>query len=295
MVVVLTTTDLGIAMILAKRYSIRKALIFFLNPISIIITGYHNQFDNIAVLLALCTFFFYNEEERFNRRDIGFVLTLALCLMTKHILFMMPVFLLVRRGLYWKKRLVYACVPVGIFLLSFLPFALENQGLQGIINHVFLYRSENNFPLLHVILEAILFSKSLWFALYIILMILVAVLTREYTYESQLFIYLIAMVAFSSAIANQYLAIPMVALCVFDVRCLRYCYMIINAAFLAVESSGLDLYSYVMAISPTSVGKLVKVFATYGYDIAAWMLFAVLICILYRKMSVEAGTLQREE
>ncbi|MFM9172647.1 MAG: hypothetical protein ACKOQU_07675, partial [Acidimicrobiaceae bacterium] len=44
-ILVLTLADLLIAAIIARRFSHYAALLFFLNPVSIIITGYHNQFD----------------------------------------------------------------------------------------------------------------------------------------------------------------------------------------------------------------------------------------------------------
>lgn len=286
MVSALSAADLGIMIIMAKRYSIRAALIFFLNPISIIITGFHNQFDNIAILLALCTLFFYNEEEKFNRRDIGFVLLFALCLMTKHILFLVPIFLLMNPRLCFKKKIMYACVPVGIFLMSFVPFLTCVEALQGILNHVFLYRSSNNFPLLHIVLEAIAVPKSWWFIIYIIFMLMTAFMIRDYTYERQLLIYLIAMVTFSSAIANQYLVIPMVAVCVFDVKWLRYGYMIVNMLYLAIDYNGFALNEYLSKILPMPVGRLVKALNDYGYDAAAWILFAILVFVLWKKIDI---------
>lgn len=117
MVSTLTMADLGITFFVANKYSIRKALIFFLNPVSIIITGYHNQFDNIAVLLALILLCFYNEEKEWNRKDIGFVVFFSLSLITKHILFMLPVFIILRKNLCWKKKIVFACVPPLFFLM----------------------------------------------------------------------------------------------------------------------------------------------------------------------------------
>ncbi len=72
-VTVLTMADLGITAFIANRYSYVKALLFFLNPVSIIITGYHNQFDNIAVLFALLSIIFFNEEEKIGKKDVAFV------------------------------------------------------------------------------------------------------------------------------------------------------------------------------------------------------------------------------
>lgn len=72
-VTVLTMADLGIAAFIANRHSYFKALVFFLNPVSIIITGFHNQFDNIAVMLALISTLFFNNEEKLNKKDFWFI------------------------------------------------------------------------------------------------------------------------------------------------------------------------------------------------------------------------------
>ncbi len=286
MVGVLTAADVGIMLFLAEKYSVYKALIFFLNPISIIITGYHNQFDNIAIFLALCTLYFYNEEKHFNRRDIGFVLLFTLCLTLKHILFLIPVFLLMRPNLCFKKKMIYACVPPSIFIASFVPFTINEKGLQGIVNNVFLYRSFNNFPLLHKLLDALSVPTSCWFVLYIFFMSVIAFVTRKYDYEKQMFIYLIAMVAFSSAVANQYLVIPLVALCAFDIGWLRYCYIFYVSIFLTLQGSGLHLKGFVAAHTPEVIGKVADKWISYGYNVAAWILFLTLIYIIYKEILV---------
>lgn len=47
-----------------KISKIKTAFLFFLNPISIIITGHHGQFDNIAILLLVISLFFYLKGRR---------------------------------------------------------------------------------------------------------------------------------------------------------------------------------------------------------------------------------------
>lgn len=282
MVTTLTLADLGITYYIAKKFSLRKALIFFLNPISIIITGYHNQFDNIAILLALLTLVFYNEEDKFNKRDVGFVLTFALCLMTKHMLFMLPAFLLLKNGLNWKKKIVYSCFPPFLFLLSFVPFVIGNEAaLQGIINNVFLYRSFNNAPLFILVYNLIDFPAGLRIFVYMGMMILTAFITRKFNYETQLLLYLIAMVAFSSAIANQYLVIPMVALCVFDLKWFRNTYMVIMGAHLVLHIDGFGALSRIQEFMPELIGKLLGYFVSGSYILAAWILFWALIYELF--------------
>jgi hypothetical protein len=257
-------------------------LIFFLNPISIIITGYHNQFDNIAILLALATVGFYNDEEQYNKKDIGFVIMFSLCLITKHILFIFPIFLLLKKGLNWRKKILYACVPPFIFLISFLPFCVGNtNALYGIINNVFLYRSHNNSPLLELFYKLVNFPSSYKIYIYAGFMIITAYLVRKHTYENQLLLYLISLVAFSSAIANQYLVIPMAALCILDIGWIRYVYMLIMGAYLMLNGSGLGILNNAPALFPGLIGKLSEYFMAGGYTLAAWILFFTLIYVLY--------------
>lgn len=278
----LTLADLGITYYIAIKHSLKKSLIFFLNPVSIIITGYHNQFDNIAILLALLMVVFYNEEDCFSKKDIYFIITFTLSLMTKHILFMMPFFLLLRKGLKQKKRIIYAFVPPILFLVSFLPNAVCNPAaLQGIINNVFLYRSYNNAPLFSLVYNLVGFPSGLKILVYMGLMAITAFITRTYDFEKQLLLYLIAMVAFSSAIANQYLVIPMVALCVLDVELFRYSYMVFMGMFLILHVHGLGVLNRFVVSFPRLVEKVSKHFDSVGYMLAAWILFLTLIYELF--------------
>ena len=279
MVSVLTCADLCIAAFIANRYSYRKALLFFLNPVSVFITGYHNQFDNIAVLFALLSICYYNEEEQFGTKDFRFLLFLSLSLLTKHILFLLPFFLLVRPELPLKKRILYSVIPPAVFLVSFLPFALTNTaGFHGILSNVFGYRSFNNAPLLALFYEFIGFPSNLRFPVYCLIMCLLAVYLRKVKYEYVIFVYLIAMVAFSSSITNQYLVIPMAALCVLNVSNWKYIYMVFVSAFLMVDGSGLG---YMEAIRQAFAGSFLSPALDYydniGYMLATWILLFSLI------------------
>lgn len=278
---VLTLTDLGIAAFIANKYSWKKALIFFLNPISIIITGYHNQFDNIAVLFALLSIIFFNDDKKFNKKDIGFVALFSLSLITKHILFILPVFILLMDKLPVKKKILYAFVPPLIFLLSFVPFALSSSAaLQGIINNVFKYRSFNNSPLLIILYKLINFPQELLIVIYIIMMTAEAWLIRKYKFENIMLIYLMSMVAFSSAVANQYLIIPMAALCILDAGIWNKIYMAAMALYLSLDSNGLGLYD---VIKNNFIANSLRIYVRGGYILAAWILFFAVIHIIKQK------------
>ncbi len=48
----LTLADIGIFFVLRRKFGPIAAVLFFLNPISIVISGYQVQVDNIAILLG---------------------------------------------------------------------------------------------------------------------------------------------------------------------------------------------------------------------------------------------------
>lgn len=268
-VTVLTLTDLGIAAFIANKYSWKKALIFFLNPVSIIITGYHNQFDNIAVLFALLSTKFFNPDEKFTKDDFAFVALFSLSLITKHILFILPVFILLMDKLPVKKKIFYAFVPPAIFLVSFIPFALSSpEALNGIVRNVFKYLSFNNAPFMWPVYKLINFPKHPRIIIYMASMIAVAYLTRKYYFENIMMIYLISMVSFSSAIANQYLIIPMAALCVLDVGVWNKIYMAAIGIYLFLEGNGLGMLDYF---------PVADFYVKGGYVLAAWILFFALV------------------
>lgn len=273
----LTITDIGIMLWLGRHYGKMPAVLFFLNPVSIIITGYHNQFDNMAILLMLLASSFYNEEKQIRWKDAGFVICMSLSLIMKHIFFVFPVWLLLSRGLPLIKRALYAFVPPSIFLLSFVGPVLKNpDNLEGILQNVFFYRSFNNTPLLKKAYEILHVPESLYTMIFMLLVAICGYLFREKRIEERLLWYLMCLVAFSSAIANQYLAIPMAALCVFGKK-LKYVYMILMGHYLIWNSSGMDISS----VYPEKIRIPESEF--WGYFVAC-LILAVLIIAEVKKM-----------
>lgn len=288
MVSVLTLADLGIACIIAYRYDIKKAMLFFLNPISIIITGYHNQFDNIAIFFALMSILFYNQDKNFSKKDFFFVAFLTLSLITKHILFIFPLFILLQKGLPTKKRVLFSFVPPIAFLVSFLPFAFQSpEALNGIIRNVFLYKSMNNSPLLSIIYQFIGFPMDYGIIVFGLLMVLTAFICRNLDYEKQIFVYLIALVTFSSAIANQYLVIPMAAIIVLETGVIKYIYMLVASIYLALDINGLALaYRLINQVMPQPIIFACAKYIQYAFNLLTWILFASLLYYLFKKEQI---------
>ena len=239
---ILVLTDLLIALFLYTEYSVKAALLFLFNPISIFITGFHNQFDNMALLSILLSSLFYNTDEKINKKDFGFVALFSISLCLKHIMFIFPIWILLRKELPFRKKIMYAVVPPAIFLMSFVPFVIGNKvAFQGMLNNVFLYRSANNAPLLGEIYHILNLDPSYWFIVFAAIMILMGIGARRMRFSNSCLFYLLCLVCFSSAIANQYLAIPIAALCVMSSGVGLISYSIIGIFYLAASKDGLNI------------------------------------------------------
>jgi hypothetical protein len=204
---VLSAADAGIFFVLRQKFGVRAAVFFFLNPVSIIITGYHNQFDNVAVLLGLAAVLVYGDDHDapLNRRKWQGLFLLSLSLMTKHVFFLFPLWLAVKQRGFWQKVLV-VIVPAAIFLAGFIPY--WPAGHQGIMDNVFAYHSHESKLFYNFFLPAMVTwmfdSRTVWMALIIIF----ALVCRRRPSLESLLIYTGLLVATSPATTNQYLAIP---------------------------------------------------------------------------------------
>src|SRR6185369_1491861 len=96
----LTLGDVAIWAVLRGRHGSRVAALFFLNPVSILITGLHGQFDNLAVLAALLAMLVMGEHEAGRTaaapgrgRWLCGLALIGLSLCVKHLLFVFPAWL----------------------------------------------------------------------------------------------------------------------------------------------------------------------------------------------------------
>lgn len=217
-VAVLTLADFLIAMLVLKKAGSLWGMLFFLNPISMIVDGYHTQFDNIAVMLGAYGILYLEEScerENFSLNDMLGVMFLSLSLVTKHFMWAFPLYVLFSTKINIRKKILYAFVPPLIFFLSFVPY--WSEGSHGIIQNVFMYRSFRNFPLLAVglIKPNAEISTGVAHAFLIIfgfLMITSAYIFRRENIFNSFLIYTIAVVSFSSGASGQQLVIPCLAM-----------------------------------------------------------------------------------
>ena len=239
----LSLVDVGIFVLIYRQAGPVAGTLFFLNPISILITGYHSQFDNFALGIGLLgTLQMGHEPDRpLSRREFGGLLLLGLSLATKHILFVFPLWLAIkRRG--WLTKFLIIGVPVAVFLAGFLPWWAGSHG--GIVNNVFHYNSGGYgffyTLMLPEVARLVLSSRGYWY----LLLIVFAFVCRPKNNFHSFLIYTGVLVAASPAYANQYLAIP-VALTAVCLNPFFAGYVLLGAFHIAVDVNGLRLmHSY---------------------------------------------------
>lgn len=252
----LTLVDMGLFAILARRFSVKVGTLFFLNPVSILITGYHSQFDNLAVLLAFAAVVLFDRVKGTRGRAL-LLAGLGLSLMAKHLLFLLPLWLAMRPQGWWQRFFTLA-VPYGIFALGFVPYL--RGGMEGIVANVFLYRSQGNSPLWRTLLPDGLLDIVPLMVFFIAAMLALGWLVRERRVFDQLRIYFIALVVFSSAIANQYLAIPAAPIAA-SWNLAYAAFSQVGTLVLLLDGNGLRLAGAVWNPALTQLGYTLCVFA----------------------------------
>ncbi len=277
----LSLVDVGIAGLLARRYSLAVGALFLLNPVSLLITGFHTQFENLAILLALAACLSLEGKEAPGLARYGAAMSLlGVSLVVKHILIFLPLWFLFAPGASRRQRSL-SLLPFAVFGASFLPFVRDERGLEGVVEHVLMYDSfhlDGFFPHLvgaFVPLKAIelafawvpVFSgfKLVWLAA----MMLTGFAVRSRSHTERLLVYLVAVVAFSSAIADQYLTIPMAACAVYWRRWPVWWYAGVSTIYLASSQANVGMLpsmaSYAQAVRDLGLDRWHSVAALFVF------------------------------
>jgi hypothetical protein len=272
---VLTWADVGIALVLKRLYGAGAATLFFLSPVSIIITGYHNQFDNIAVLLMLLASYSYERLEG-RHRDIAFLVFFSLSLIMKHIFAFYFFWIIFSERLSKRQKVLYVLVPLAAFVLSFVFYCgVDAAAWHGVITNVVSYRSENNAPLLGPFFHVIGIPERFYVVVFVAIIAFFGRVFRKSSSVESVLNYTMCMVAFSSAIANQYLAIPLAALSVLSWK-LSLAYDATGLVFLMGNGNGLHMGSIQRLLSSTSTNVVL------WYATECWILFAAIVLVIIR-------------
>ena len=234
-ILVLTTFDLMIAIFIAKKFSLAAGLLFFVNPISVIITGFHNQFDNLAVMVGLGAILIIGEAEFGNRQKklwLGLAL-IGLSLAVKQVLLFYPIWLFFRSGTL-RQRMTRVAVPYVIYLACFTPWATSVESVRIIFEEVFLERRGRSGIILSLLVEnysdydtpyspvVSLISFSLW----IISVFAFGWMMRNRSMIQSLVGYLVVMLAFAPAYSQQQLILPLLAVFIYATIELKVFYLL---------------------------------------------------------------------
>ena len=209
----LILVDVGIYCLLLRFLCFPIAALFFLNPISIVASSYLGQFDNLALLIGFVAVLLYPAEldAPLKGRKLAALLVLGLSLMTKHVLFVFPLWLAVKEKSVRRAPVVLA-VPVLVFLAGFAPY--WRVGSEGIIQHVFLYRSSEMSPFWDF-LGSPLAAFVPKFVLFVGTLVALSVVFRRRSPLESFFIYCGSMFLFTPSIYAHYMAIPVLFLAVY--------------------------------------------------------------------------------
>ncbi len=260
----LTIIDILLLFTLLNLHSLKVGLLFFLNPISIFITGYHSQFDNVAVFIGLLAVIVFQK----NRKKLKFFLSsliFGVSLITKHILFMFIVWIAIKEKNF-KKKILIIFIPILIFLISFIPF-VDNYSL--VYDYVINYKSTENGIFWRLFTPQFLGNYLGYSVLFLTTLFILGLFFENKNVLETYYLYLIAVVLFSPAIANQYLAIPIIALAFFWNR-FYFIYTLAASLFFLVDYTALDIESVKSIIgwsrNTTRIGyKIIIIFLALGF------------------------------
>lgn len=234
----LSLVDANIASLLKKNFSQKVALFFLFNPISILISGYHAQFDNFAILFGLLGWLAFTQQKSILKISLLFGISLTI----KHILiFFIPFILFMKYGKNFIQRFQIMFLSISIPVLTSIPFLLTPEAINGFTTNVLQYRSTIYGSWLYALMVKLLAiplpivekNATILFVLFLVLCTFVFV---QFRLKHTFYFYCIAIVAFSSSIADQYFAIPLIAVAIFHNSKILKLYSIYIGLFLLLDS-----------------------------------------------------------
>ena len=205
--------DLVLAVLVARIWGWTAGWVAFLNPVSIVIAGYHNQLDSLGVAIGLAAvgILAADRTREVTRRTVVGVLVLGLGLVTKHAFFVFPLWLAMRDGSPRRRAFLLAGAP-AVFLAGFVPWLDSGDAVRGVVERVFRHPGGRS-GLVRDLLDApqsggrYVLSYVVWV---VVLVALGWALRRVALHESAV-VFLLANLAFAPGFANQHLVLGVAA------------------------------------------------------------------------------------
>jgi hypothetical protein len=177
---------------------------YWLNPVAILLVGFHGQFENLAALpLLLAVWLSTRSGDR--PRTVWLWLLGTLALLIKHNTIFGVWMLFAYIDNRWRRASLMFVLSMCVFLLSFVPYL--PVGLTGIVNNVLLYRGATSYgfgQLLPPILSMPLFAGG---------MLLLPVLTKrllKIALPQAIGVSFVGLLTLTFGIGNQYYILPVI-------------------------------------------------------------------------------------
>lgn len=225
----LTLVDIFLAILIIKISGKEYlGILFFLNPVSILITGYHGQFDNLAVLPLLIAVII----QKRNGSSWSIFLLGTLSILIKHITIFAVIAIFFSVTKHKRRAILMLLGSALIFLISFLPYIPE--GSNNILHRVFLYSGtfKPYSPFLLI---------PFWTTpLFAIVMLMFIYLFRKKPIENQIQNSFLVFLTFAPGISEQYFVLPVIIGSLFP-KFGYYLFSIITFIFLMGSENNLSL------------------------------------------------------
>ena len=242
----------------------RRALLFFSNPISVLISCAHGQFDGLSILFLLAALWM-SALPKSRTSQAGVAGMLALSLLVKHFTAFHPLLFSRRRqrdGL--PDGLILA--PYLVFAASFLPYA---SALGPIVRHVFLYPARVSEASLQKPggLQAFLsVSEPRPFVFSLLLLVAIAWVlrqTRHWELTRGCLLLFLTLLCFSPSFAVQYLVWPIALGSLFP----SAAYGVFTLAGSLYHSSAPESLAIPWPLRATSLGTWLAAFFWFAWEI----------------------------
>lgn len=236
-ILILTLVDYLIARFIAKQFSNTAAILFFINPISIIITGYHNQFDNLALLVSLYAIVLLgiNDFKNSQKSVIYGLIAIGLSLAVKQVVLFLPIWLFFRAGTL-RQKISRVVIPFGIYVACFIPWATSRSRIEIIFEEVFLQRRGRSGILFNLAgadyagtIQGASYSdlvRKIVFVVWVVGILAFGWIMRNKPLIHSLIVYMVVMVAFAPAYSQQQLILPLIAVFVYATIELKIFYLL---------------------------------------------------------------------
>lgn len=264
----LTLVDLGLCYLFYKMYGKLVPILYFLSPLTYLISGFHLQFENISLLFAFLGWYLYqkNQKKYFYHSAVLFGLSLT----AKHILILFPLWLFFYE--YFKNKSItlfenirHKVISYLIFISSFVleiitHFSDRKIVLDGIIKYVIQYNSFDGLSAFGHLLRFIQQTDFYQFINFFLpINLLIGFLPQGVSYYRLIFLivlmisgffvakniqqktllfplYLLFFFSFGSSLADQYFVIPLLTVILFFERIEGIVFHIISGTYLATFS-----------------------------------------------------------